>query len=238
MTCIVLDDEPLPLKVLEHYINQMGNLDCKGYFTNPEIARACLETNDIDLLFLDIQMPDITGIEFFTELEHKPLVIFSTAYREYAVEGFDLDAIDYLVKPYELERFQKAVEKALLYKRFLEFGPDQQQEENFIFVKADYKVHKISLTDLYLVETLDDYLKLHLFSQDRPLIILSSLKKFATLLPEEHFVRIHRSYLVAIREVEKVRRKKLQVAGRRLPVGVTYQDKVSDLFNYNGQRRV
>ncbi len=236
MTCIVLDDEPLPLRILEHYINQTDQLECKGYFTNPEIARSCLDTSDIDLLFLDIQMPDITGIEFFTGLEHKPLVVFSTAYREYAVDGFDLDAIDYLVKPYELERFQKAVDKAILYKRFLENGLENQ-EDHFIFVKADYKVHKIQLNDLYLVETLDDYLKLHLFSQDRPLIILSSLKKFATLLPEDQFVRIHRSYLVAISEVEKVRRKKLQVAGRSLPVGVTYQDKVSELFNYTRQGR-
>ncbi|MEO0338513.1 MAG: response regulator, partial [Bacteroidota bacterium] len=164
MTCIALDDEPLPLKVLEHYINQLEQLECKGYFTNPEIARACLESNQIDLLFLDIQMPDLTGIEFFTGLEHKPLVIFSTAYREYAVEGFDLDAVDYLVKPYEFDRFHKAVEKAILYKRYLEYGPESQEEERFVFVKADYKVHKISLNDLYLVETLDDYLKLHLFS--------------------------------------------------------------------------
>ena len=234
MTCIVLDDEPLALKVLEHYIQQIHWLEPKGFFTNPVLARKCLDKEPIDLIILDIQMPDVTGLQFFSSLSYKPLVIFSTAFREFAVEGFELEAVDYIVKPYEFGRFQKAVQKATEYHSFMHTADSSggnKQGKKYIFVKSAYRVVKITLKDLYLVETLDDYLQLHLISKSRPILTLMTLKSMEQLLPENRFLRVHRSYLIAIDKVESLHRKKILIEGREIPIGVTFQPKILTLFN-------
>lgn len=231
MICIALDDEPLALKVLKHYVNEAPGLESKGYFTNPDIARSCLESEQIDLLFLDIQMPDITGLQFFKTLAKKPMVIFTTAYREFAVEGFELEAIDYLLKPIELERFQRAVQKATDYLSFLTVQKVQPSNlSTHIFIKSEYRVLKIDLEDLYLVETLDDYLKLYLYSSPKPIMTLMTMKSIVELLPPNRFMRVHRSYLVALDKVTSLRNKRIKIEGKEIPVGTTYLGKVRAIF--------
>lgn len=225
----MLDDEPLALKVLENYARRMPMLEPKGFFTDPQLAHQLLSQIPIDLLFLDIQMPDISGLQFFYRLQLPPLVVFSTAYRDYAVEGFELSAIDYLVKPYEFERFQKAVNKAADY---LNFQNHQKEafEHTFIFVRSTYDMLKIDLQDLYLVETCDDYLKLHLLSRKRPVYTLMTLKNMEQLLPANRFLRVHRSFLVGLDKVKSWRRKTLLVQDQEIPIGVTYLAQVKQFF--------
>ncbi|MEM1319579.1 MAG: LytTR family DNA-binding domain-containing protein [Bacteroidota bacterium] len=233
MNCIALDDEPLALKVVEHYIQQIDWLHPQGFFTDPFLARTRLNKGGIDLLLLDIQMPDVTGLQFFTHLPKKPLVIFSTAYREFAVEGFELEAIDYIVKPYEFERFKKAVEKAKQHWTLHQDAATQSStafSDNAIFVRSTYKLVKIDLNDLYLIETMDDYLQLHLLSQDRPVLTLMTLKEMENMLSPKRFMRVHRSFIVALSHVEGLRRKKLSIQGREVPVGTTFLQKTRELF--------
>ena len=221
LTCLALDDEPLALRILQQYTDRLPDLKPLGFFTDPERAKDCIATQDIDLFFLDIDMPDISGLQFLRLLPQPPMVIFSTAYRNYAVEGFELNAVDYIVKPYPFERFHHAVQKAQ-QQRVLRQQPDRQQQD-FLWVRSAYELLKIDLKDLYLVETAEDYLLLHLFSRPKPIYTLMTLKTMENKLPSASFKRVHRSYLVGINAVEQVRRKKIIVNGRQIPIGITYR---------------
>ncbi|HTQ64886.1 MAG TPA: LytTR family DNA-binding domain-containing protein [Puia sp.] len=219
-TCIAIDDEPLALEVIKKYIAKIYFLELKGAFTDPYEARKVMDTTPIDILFLDIQMPDINGIEFSKSLGSKNIaVIFTTAFSEYAVEGFNVDAIDYLLKPIEYDRFLKAVYKA---KEYIEYLNNQELNHGYIFVKSDYQMIKINLKDILYIEGLDDYIKIYM--PQKSILTLMTLKTITQKLPSKEFLRVHRSYIVPVSKIENVSKSKIKVADKEIPIGVSYSE--------------
>jgi DNA-binding LytR/AlgR family response regulator len=224
MTCIALDDEPLALELLKTYIGQLPELSPQGFFTNPDAAKAVLESGNIDLLFLDIQMPDITGLEFFRTLKKPPMVIFTTAYAEFAVEGFTLDAVDYLLKPIDFERFKKSVTKALEYAAFLNSKKiDPTPPVNSLFVKSEYSIVQIPFDELICLEAFDDYVKIYHTRSSKPLLTLDRLKNLYEKLPQDRFIQVHRSFVIATAKMTGFRRSVVTMqGGKEIPVGEKY----------------
>jgi DNA-binding LytR/AlgR family response regulator len=220
LTCIALDDEPLALLVLRKYIEKIYFLECKGFFTDAEDARNVLASGAVDIIFLDIQMPDINGIEFFKSLSLKrTAVIFTTAFDEYAIDGFNVDAVDYLLKPIAYDRFLRAVNKA---KEYLEYLSSQELQHGYIFVKSDYQMMKIFLRDIMYIEGLDDYIKIYL--PQRSVLTLMTLKAITQKLPSKDFLRIHRSYIVPVNKIDHVSRSKIRIGDMDIPIGISYSE--------------
>jgi DNA-binding LytR/AlgR family response regulator len=229
LTCIALDDEPLALLVLEKYIGKIYFLDCKRFFTDAEEAREFLQSTAVDIIFLDIQMPDVNGIEFSKSLVLKrTAVIFTTAFDEYAIDGFNVDAVDYLLKPIAYDRFLKAVNKA---KEYLEYLGSQELEHGYIFVKSDYQMMKIFLRDIVYIEALDDYIKI--FLGQRSVLTLMTLKAITQKLPSKEFLRVHRSYIVPVNKIDHISRSRIRVADKDIPIGISYSE---SFFNAMKQR--
>lgn len=226
--CIAIDDEPLALELISTYCAEIDFIQLQKTFTKTSDALKYIKSNPVDLLFLDIQMPDISGIDFYKNLEEKTMVIFTTAYSEYAVEGFNLNAVDYLLKPYELERFRKAVNKA---KEFYDYSAKETNETNYIFVRADYSLIKIDCNDILYIESIDDYLRIHL-SGKKPIMTLSTLKAIEDKLPSSNFIRVHRSYIVALNKIESVRGKNIQLPLAEIPISNKYE---ADFFKAYGK---
>ncbi|WP_026773770.1 LytTR family DNA-binding domain-containing protein [Asinibacterium sp. OR53] len=223
--CIAIDDEPLALQLINEYCGKISFLGLEKVFTNTDEAKAYLNQNPVDLVFLDIQMPDINGIQFYKGLNQKPLVIFTTAYKDFAVEGFNVDAVDYLLKPFEYDRFLKAAYKA---KEYLEFLSSQELQLNSIFVKVNYEIMKINLKDIELVEALDDYIKIYI--KPNPVLTLMTLKSIQEKLPARDFVRVHRSFIVPLARIEKFSKTKLWIAGKEIPIGSSYSQVYDQLL--------
>jgi DNA-binding LytR/AlgR family response regulator len=219
INCIAIDDEPLALQLIQQYCEKIPFVQLHMIFTNPDEAKEYLQQNAIDLLFLDIQMPDINGVQFYKGLTTKPLVIFTTAFKDYAVDGFNVDAIDYLLKPFEFNRFLKAAYKA---KEYLEFLSSQELQMNSLYIKVNYEMMKINLKDIDLIEALDDYIKIHI--KPSPVLTLMTLKTMQEKLSPKEFARVHRSYIVPLAKVEKFGKNKLIVAGKEIPIGSSYAD--------------
>ena len=227
LTCIAIDDEPLALDLMKKYIAKIYFLDLKGVFTDPFEAKKYLDNNTVDMLFLDIQMPDINGIEFSKTLNKKNIaVIFTTAYSEYAVEGFNVDAIDYLLKPIEYDRFLKSVYKA---KEYIDFMNSQELQDGYIFVKSDYQMTKVNLKDILFIEGLDDYIKIYL--PQKSILTLMTLKTISLRLPTKEFVRIHRSYIVPISKIESVSKSKVKIADKEIPIGISYSESFFEVMD-------
>ncbi len=223
--CIAIDDEPLALQLINEYCGKISFLQLDKVFTNTDEANVWLQQNKIDLLFLDIQMPDVNGLQFYKSLIEKPPVVFTTAYRDFAVEGFNVDAVDYLLKPFEYDRFLKSVYKA---NEYIEFLSSQELQLNSIFIKVNYEIRKVNLKDIDLIEALDDYIKLYL--KPTPLLTLMTLKSIQEKLPARDFVRVHRSFIVPLNKVEKFSKTKLMVAGKEIPVGSSYSNVYDQLL--------
>ncbi len=220
ITCIAIDDEPLALELIKKYIAKIYFLELKGTFTDAFEAKKLLDTSPVDLVFLDIQMPDINGIEFSKLINKKTTaVIFTTAFSEYAVEGFTVDAIDYLLKPIEYDRFLKSVYKA---KEYLDYANSQELAEGYIFVKSDYQMVKINLKDILYIEGLDDYIKIYL--QQKSVLTLMTLKTITQKLPPKEFIRVHRSYIVPISKIVNVSKSKIKIADKEIPIGISYSE--------------
>jgi len=215
--CIAIDDEPLALQLINEYCGKISFLQLDKVFTNTDEAKNWLSQNKVDLLFLDIQMPDVNGLQFYKNLTDKPPVIFTTAYKDFAVEGFNVDAVDYLLKPFEYDRFLKGVYKA---KEYIEFLSSQELQLNSIFVKVNYEIMKINLKEIELIEALDDYIKLYI--KPNPVLTLMTLKSIQEKLPPRDFVRVHRSFIVPINKIEKFSKTKLVVSGKEIPIGSSY----------------
>lgn len=218
---IAIDDEPPALRIIERFASGTEGLQLLRTFTNPTEASQFLEREKVDLLFLDIQMPSVSGLDFYKSLSQGTLVIFTTAYSEYAVEGFELQAVDYLLKPFTRERFEKAVEKAqntLNYRQQLASGGQQ-----FISIRADYSTHRIALADIRYIEGLDDYLKIHLDSA-RPIVARLTMKAMAEMLPAGAFMRVHRSYIIPLQRITMVRNKTIYIGEVQIPIGGSYEE--------------
>jgi DNA-binding LytR/AlgR family response regulator len=231
--CLIVDDEALALDLLEDNIRNISFLELAGRCRNGFEAMDILQKEKIDLLFLDIQMPDISGIQLLKTLHEKPLVIFTTAYEKYALEGFELDVVDYLLKPFSFERFLKAVNKAQDYLRFREGSAKEQvsREQEYIFVKSEYKLVKIDLKDILYIEGLKDYIKI--FTGEKPVITLHSMKAIEEKLPPADFFRVHRSYIINIRKIKYVQRNFVSVGDKEIPIGENYRDAFFKLLDLN-----
>jgi DNA-binding LytR/AlgR family response regulator len=231
INCIAIDDEPLALQLINEYCSKISFLKLEKVFTNTDEAKLYLQEHQIDLLFLDIQMPDITGMQFYKSLANKPPVIFTTAYKDFAVEGFTVDAIDYLLKPFEYDRFLKACYKA---KEYMEFLSTQELQLNSIFVKVNYEIMKINLKDIELIEALDDYIKIYI--KPSPVLTLMTLKSIQEKLPARDFVRVHRSFIVPLARIEKFSKTKLWIAGKEIPIGSSYSQVYDQLLAISKSR--
>ena len=222
INCLLIDDEPLALQVLEDFVRKIPYLKLAGKFEEPLLALPLLEEQRIDLLFLDIKMPDISGVDFFKSLSHKPEVIFTTAYSEFAMDGFELKAMDYLLKPISFEKFVTACNRV---KDFLEAKNIKSLKgRDYFFINAAHKLHKIFYNDILYLEGFKDYTKIYLSNSTSPLLVLHSLKYFEDLLQENEFIRIHRSYIVPIRILNTISRKAVTIGSKSLPVSDHYRD--------------
>ncbi|MCK4676693.1 MAG: response regulator transcription factor [Bacteroidales bacterium] len=238
MKCIAVDDEPLALELLEDFISKVPFLKLKALCKNAFEAIEALEKDKIDLIFLDIQMPDLSGIQLFRSLSSKPLVIFTTAYSNYAVEGFDLDATDYLVKPFSFDRFLKAVSKA--YRQFnkqhappiISHDKEKKTAKEFIFVKEGTTTVKIILNDILYIEGLKDYIKI--FTSGKTILTLMSLKAMEKKLPGDYFVRVHRSYIIAVAKIDSIERSRIIIGKKWIPVGDFYKENFQRMLKKYG----
>ena len=231
ITCVIIDDEPLASELLQSYVEREPQLNLIGTFNDAEDGAEFIRKNKVDLIFLDIQMPHINGIQLLKSLEQPPMVIFTTAYSEYAVEGFELDAIDYLLKPFDMKRFQRAVTKACEYQRSL--GRTEADKNPYIFVKSEYQVIKINYDDIRYIESLDDYIKI-CTTNSRPVLTLMTLKTILEKLPEDKFARVHRSYIISLDKIESVRNKKIKIGEIEIPIGSSYSDNITKVLDKKG----
>ncbi|MBO9199612.1 MULTISPECIES: LytR/AlgR family response regulator transcription factor [Niastella] len=220
LKCIAIDDEPLALELLQEYISRFPQLKLVHTFDDAISAVELLRNTRVDLLFIDINMPDITGIDLVRSLHEKPIVIFTTAHKQFAIEGFELDAVDYLLKPINFDRFTRAVNKAIDYFKYK--STPAQEENDSLFVHSEYKLVKIPLNEIEYIESLEDYIKIHI-TGTKPVLTLLSMKKVLEKLPADKFQRIHRSYIVAVSRVKSIQNRKVQLStGVELPISDSY----------------
>ncbi|QNF32108.1 response regulator transcription factor [Adhaeribacter swui] len=224
--CVAVDDEPLALDVISAYVAKIPALTLVQTFDDAIAASEFLRTTAIDILFVDINMPDITGIDLVRSLEKKPLVIFTTAYKNFAYEGFQLEAIDYLLKPIAFDLFLKAVNKAL---DFMEYKNQAKANlEESLYVSSEYRLIKINLRDIEYIESLEDYIKIHV-TNAKPILTLLSMKKVLEKLPSTQFKRIHRSFIVPLAKVTAIQSRKAQLtSGKELPISDSYISFIQD----------
>ena len=233
MKVIIVDDEPLALEVLETYLTHFPELKLSAKCTNAVEAFESLSEGDIDLMFLDIQMPQITGIDFLKSLKNPPKVIFTTAFSNYALEGFELNAVDYLLKPFSLERFTKAVQKFKEIYAKNDKALGEAEAADYIFVKADKKLIKLRFEDIFYVEGLKDYVMLH--TPGGRIVTLQTMKSLEEKLPSANFIRVHRSYIVNLNLIELLEANSVTVNKKKIPIGKNYKD---ELFNVINQKRL
>ena len=231
LRCIAVDDEPLALELLEDNISQVPYLELVAKCSNAMEAMKVLEKEQVDLLFLDIQMPGLTGLQFIQSMREKPMIILITAYEKYALDGFNLDVIDYLVKPVPLDRFIKACNKAKeLYE--LRQKPKVKEPETkseYLFVNVDYSLVKVNFADIKYVEGLKDYIKIHVKNSTRAIITRMPMKTIEEELPVDKFIRIHKSYIVSKDHITAIRKNSIFIDEMELPVGENFRDSVLNI---------
>jgi DNA-binding LytR/AlgR family response regulator len=235
MRCIVVDDEKLALELMEDNVSKLPNLELVATCKNAMEAMAFLRQGQVDLIFLDIQMPGISGVQFLKSLVKPPMVILVTAYENYALEGFNLDVVDYLVKPFSFERFLKAVNKAaeLSSVRLQKDIPAKTQVDGgYIFVNADYSIIRINLSDIIYIEGLKDYIKIYLKSTDRPVITRLSMHFMESKLPVEVFARVHRSFIVSLEKITVFKRTRVLLNDVEIPVSDNYRERILAYVGY------
>jgi DNA-binding LytR/AlgR family response regulator len=231
ITAIAIDDEPLALAVITTFCMKVDFINLTKTFTETGPALNYLKDNPVDLLFLDINMPAISGIDFYKKISKNTMAIFTTAYSEYAVECFNLSAIDYLLKPFEFARFQKAVEKAKEYFTF--FSQKENTASQYLFVRADYSLVKVAFADILYIEGLDNYIKIH-FDNNKSLLVRMTMKSVSDKLPAPDYIRVHRSFIIQLRKVTSVRNKVIYLGKTEIPIGTNYIDDVLKLFKETG----
>lgn len=228
LTCYIIDDEPLAQEILEAYIAKVPFLELKGSFMSPLEAAGSLKEDKPDLLFLDINMPDLDGLSFIPMLNPKPMFILTTAYDQYALKAFDLEVKDYLLKPISFERFYKGVLR-LYQEQNLGQQPEMQEakpapksEQQYIFLKVGHRIQKVATADILFVEGMKDYLRIH--TKEEKIMTLLNFAKLEELLPPQDFARVHRSYLVAIDKIDHIEKNRIWIADQIIPISDTYAD--------------
>jgi len=227
LKCVAIDDEPLALELIERYVSQYPALQMLHTFEDAVSGAEYLQQHTIDLLFVDINMPDISGIDLVRSLNHKPMVIFTTAYKNFAFEGFELEALDYLLKPIDHIRFGKAVDKAIDFHQYKNTAL-QTAEVKCIYVYSEYRMLKVNLTDIEYLESMEDYVKIHLSHQPKPILTLMAMKKIMEKLPADQFKRVHRSYAVAVSKIKSIQNRKIFLSAAELPIGESYSAGVKE----------
>ena len=238
LTCIVVDDESLARKLLEENIRQLPFLELVGVCKNPFEAMQVLQEQTVDLMFLDIQMPGMLGTQFLQSLREKPMVIFVTAYSNYAIESYDLDVIDYLMKPVSMERFTKAALKALDEKQKLNalkntpsVSDAKTPQEDAFFVNVEYALVKIQVKDITHVESMKDYVKIFLTTSKKPVITKSTLKAIEEKLPPQSFMRVHKSFIVNLDKIESIRSQNIFIGEHHVPVSDAHLETLMQIIN-------
>ena len=238
LQCIAIDDEPLALDLLENYISKIPYLQLVGKCQDAFEATQLLQEKKVDLIFVDIQMPGLTGLQFIQSLQQKPMIILVTAYEKFALEGYQLDVVDYLLKPVELERFIKACNKANELYQLRSTATSRQPSQpapTYFFVNADYSLVKVQFNDITWIEGLRDYVKIHLKSTGKPLIVRSGVKAIEQELPPDQFVRVHKSYIVSIESISSIRKNSIFIQDMEIPVGAIYRDAIDRLTGKTDQ---
>jgi len=231
---IAIDDEPLAIRLVSDYVSKTPFLELVGAFDNPLDAIDFLSTNMADLILVDIQMPDLTGIEFTRSLEDGPKIIFTTAYEKYAIEGFKLNAIDYLLKPFSYEEFLKAAGKARKQAELEASAlPSIESNNQFLFLKSEYKIRRINFNDILYIEGLKDYIKVYVTGDDKPVLSLNSIKSLEQKLPEEKFMRVHRSFIVNLDKIDTIERSRIIFGKTFIPVSDQYKNKFQEYLDKN-----
>ena len=223
--CVAIDDEPIALQLMKAHIEKSPALQLVQVFEDAITAAEFLRMHPVDLLFVDIQMPHVNGLDLVRAIENKPMIIFTTAHRKFAFEGFELQAIDYLLKPVSFERFTKAVAKA---EEFYKFKNTAASQDEYLFVYSEYKLIKIDLNEIEFIESLEDYVRIHL-TNGKPILSLMPLKRVLQKLPQKKFQRVHRSYIVSVNKIKGVNNKRIILAAAQVPVSDSYLDVVRKL---------
>ncbi|UEG52117.1 LytTR family DNA-binding domain-containing protein [Mucilaginibacter daejeonensis] len=230
LRCIAIDDEPLALELIKVYAARFPSLQLLQVFEDALSGAEFLRQHHVDLLFIDINMPDISGLDLVRSLKNRPIIIFTTAYKNFAFEGFELEALDYLLKPIDQSRFSKAVDRALAYHQYRTSIANMEAEQS-IYVYSEYRMIKIDVQEIIYIESMEDYIKIHLTTQTKPVLTLMPLKKILAKLPQEQFKRIHRSFIVGLRHIHSIQNRKIRVGTVELPVSDTYIDVLSHWKN-------
>jgi DNA-binding LytR/AlgR family response regulator len=233
MNCIIVDDEPLAREEMQALIKEVSTLEILGKFSNARMALDFLSSNNVDLIFLDIEMPMVTGIEFATQLPQSTLVIFTTAYPQYALKSYELEAVDYLLKPIDKFRLDKAIKKAEAYGNLLSSNPEKNTVEgntkDFLLIKSDRRFHRIKFDDIRFIEGLKDYVVIHLANQK--LITALNLKTIHQKVPQDLFLRISKSYVVNKNFIESFDHHTIYLGGHELPLGEVYKQEFFTLYS-------
>lgn len=237
MKCVIIDDEPLAVELLQDFVKKVDSLELINSFNNAIDAVSFINQNNVDLIFLDIQMPHFSGIDFLNTIEKKPLIIFTTAYSDYAVEGFNLGAVDYLVKPIPFHRFLKAVVRAqqvlhpaIAAQTISENTNTPEIDQDFMFVRAEYENVKLNFADILFIEGLKDYVKIYT-TDNKFTLTLISLIKLENLLSSKGFSRIHRSYIINIKHVKSIQKNKVLISDKRIPISESYKNSFFEKIN-------
>ena len=232
--CIIIDDEPLALKQMENYIQKIPYLELVAACQSAIDAKEVLEKNKIDAIFCDINLPELNGLDFIKSLENPPMVVFTTAYSEYAVEDFQLNAVDYLLKPFGCEEMKRAAEKLKKRQEAIRSLQEVSQidEDDAIFLKTEYKIVRINISDIRYVEAMSEYLRIHLVDYQRPIIVLLSMKKMEERLPSRSFMRVHRSYIINLKMIQEISKNRIMLGENvEVPIGDSYRDTFNAYIN-------
>jgi DNA-binding LytR/AlgR family response regulator len=234
ITVIAIDDEPLALQLIVDYIQKTPDLMLAGQFENPLEAAQFISENHIDIVFTDIQMPGLNGIEFTRSMINSPIVIFTTAFDKYAVEGFKLDIADYLLKPFTYEEFLTSVHKAeRMIRSIAKPSNDVLSNNEFLFLKSDYKIKRINFQYILYIEGLKEYVKIYTMHSDKPVLSLSSLKNLEIKLPADKFMRVHRSFIVNLEKIDTIDRSRIVFGKKYIPIGDQYKEKFQKYLDKN-----
>ena len=233
LRCIAIDDEPLALGLVTDYISKVPFLELVASCGDAFEAARALQEKEVDLLFVDIQMPGLTGLQFIQSLARRPMVIIITAYKKFAPEGFELDVVDYIVKPVGMDRFLKACYKAQELHQLRTAAGSAISSADFFFLNVDYSLIKVLFADIIWIEGSGDYVKIHLKSAPKPLLVRTSARTLEAELPKDKFIRIHKSYILSVGSITAVRKNSVFIGGLELPVGETYRAAVRQLTGKN-----
>ena len=226
INCIIIDDEPLAVRLLESYVEKIAYLSMTASFNDPIQALGHLQNNHPDLIFLDIQMPQLNGIQFAKVIRNSSKIIFTTAYPDYAVDGFEIQALDYLIKPISFDRFLQAISRINISHTTTDSGPSS--DKDYIFVKTEYRLQMISLQNIIYLKGMGDYCAI--YTSDKKIMTLENMKSFEKRLPTSNFIRVHKSYIVALNKIQFIEKNRIVIGKERIPIGASYERRFKDLL--------